>query len=440
MTTPTSRFAPQDGIQLAVNMVRIAPSDDGTTDAAAGVVVGAAYLPTVLSFLPNPLEEEAYVKAGDTFGRRNAEMRTHVQRSLKGTTKGKNVPEYADYMASGFRGELGGAFSTPPIAIWAPSEDGEPAVIWDPVELLPHAGVYAITVPTGSRFIAIDGETQVTALHSIYNRPELHGLTARALSRIRVPYELYWGCSVEEARQIFHDRNVKGVAMDKNLAISMDQRDIATAITRRLADSVKVPVNGELVPFSTFVKSQGRQLTASDKTLVTLSGLRALVVTTLLGRPGIPVTSGSVTVESIASREDDEFATSVEAKEAETIRLLSRIITALYEKGFAPGAKGSAINAPAVLAGIGVAAHHATAWADPNHTNALSEEALMDLLADIRWERSALFWDGAGGKAAPKTKDPHAVSFAGGIKDSGGRVADAILNPTSVIGRRIRGQ
>ncbi|GAA2965764.1 hypothetical protein GCM10010518_60370 [Kitasatospora cinereorecta] len=87
-----------------------------------------------------------------------------------------------------------------------------------------------------------------------------------------------------------------------------------------------------------------------------------------------------------------------------------------------------------MLAGLGIAAHHTTPWADP--ANALSTEALQRLLAEVRWEREARYWDGVAAKAGATGR----LNFSGGVKDSGGRVADALLYPGTEAGRRIRGQ
>lgn len=53
----------------------------------------------------------------------------------------------------------------------------------------------------------------------------------------------------------------------------------------------------------------------------------------------------------------------------------------------------------------------------------------------VRFEREARYWDGvAAGANASGT-----LNFGGGAKDSGGRVAAAILSPDTDHGRRIRG-
>lgn len=91
----------------------------------------------------------------------------------------------------------------------------------------------------------------------------------------------------------------------------------------------------------------------------------------------------------------------------------------------------SAITAPAVLAGIGIAVHHTMPWSDP--ASAFRTDDLVRLLDGVHWEREAKYWDGV----AAKTGTSGRLNFSGGVKDSGGRVAEAILYPATEAGRRI---
>jgi hypothetical protein len=60
---------------------------------------------------------------------------------------------------------------------------------------------------------------------------------------------------------------------------------------------------------------------------------------------------------------------------------------------------------------------------------------LFRLLDGIHREREATYWDGV----AAKTGTSGRLNFSGGVKDSGGRVAEAILYPATETGCRIRG-
>ncbi|TDD39893.1 hypothetical protein E1288_36295 [Saccharopolyspora elongata] len=377
-------------------------------------------LPTLLQLVPSPKNQEnkRALQYASGLQRRHAEIRGLVQRMIKTTSKGKNVVPYADYMAAGLKGMHGSGWSTPPVTLWLADQLGS---ISD--ELVPGTSIRTISVTPGSAVVAVDGETQVTAWHELYDDPARFGLTHDALAAIRVPFELYWGLNVDDARQIFYDRNVEGVSVAKNLAMSMDQRDFATQLARRVADSVKVEQHGEIVPFTKLVETRGRQLKASGPEVVTLSALRVLVTTALHGRRGLELTSATQRENALPDGVSAEHAT------RRLVPLLSGLISQLYPQF----AARSVVSAPAVLAGIGIAAHGATGWSAPEQV--LSEDELFGLLASVRWERKAQYWDGVAASANAKG----VLNFSGGAKDSGGRVADALLRPDTEYGRKIRG-
>jgi hypothetical protein len=205
--------------------------------------------------------------------------------------------------------------------------------------------------------------------------------------------------------------------------MSMDQRDFGTRLAHLVADSVKVDVDGRRVPFARLVNSSKRQVSASDREVVTLSALRSLVVTALFGRSGLARSAESVY--------EDELPAGVRPEEAEA--MVVPVLARLISEHSGDFARRSAITAPAVLAGIGIAVHHTLPWSDP--ASRISTEELDQMLAGIRWERQAAYWDGV----AAKTGTSGRLNFSGGVKDSGGRVADAILYPATENGRRIRG-
>ncbi|KKD09953.1 DNA-sulfur modification-associated family protein [Streptomyces sp. WM6386] len=276
----------------------------------------------------------------------------------------------------------------------------------------------------GTMVIAIDGETQTTAWHDLYDDPETYGLTHTELAQVRVPFELYVDLAAADARQIFYDRNVQGVAVAKNLAMSMDQRDFGTRLAHLVADSVKVEVDGKRVPFSRLVNASKRQVSRGDREVITLSALRALVVATIYGRSGLSRSAETVHEDELPA------GTRPEQVEAAVVPLLAQLIS----ERAAHFVNRSALTAPAVLAGVGIAAHQALPWSDP--ASSLEADELDRLLADIHWEREAAYWDGIAAKAGVSGR----LNFSGGVKDSGGRVADAILYPATEAGRKIRGR
>ncbi|MFD6326796.1 DNA sulfur modification protein DndB [Streptomyces sp. NPDC058442] len=415
-----SAFGPQ-GITVPAMIVR------------PGVAVTTVELFSLVQAVPDPRKEEGKknLAQANALLKAHAEIRLLVQRTLAGA-KGKNANEYADYIAAGLRGELFNGWSTPPVTIWIPSQpDGTPTAQAKEVAEAAGSGLYEVFIPVGAHEVPIDGETQCTALHQIVAEPGEYGLTIEQLRDVRVPVELYWDLSVEEARQVFHDRNVKGITVDKNLAMSMDQRDLGTQLAHKIAERVKISTADGLVPLASLLQSQRRQLAASDDKLITLSGLRALVTTALLGKSGIAKTSATVTESTLTNTKK----VSAEEQKERVVSLLSDVLTKLAPE-LAKGPKGTALNAPAILTGLGVAVHHATEWAE---TDQITEEALMNMVTSVKWDRSAQYWDGVGGKALVKDGQVTGVSFAGGAKDSGGRVADAILYPSTELGRKIRG-
>jgi hypothetical protein len=405
LTMPTGVI---EGTQLTVMPFR----DDA--------VVGTLSVPTLVQLVPSPRAEEdpRKLKAASGLVRRHAELRATVQRTLKSSQKGRNVGPYAEYIAAGLKGELGAAWSTPPITLW---HAGPLAAISD--ELVPGSGLRTLTVAPGTMVVAIDGETQTTAWHDLYDDPERYGLTYPELARVRIPFELYVDLAPADARQIFYDRNVQGVAVAKNLAMSMDQRDFGTRLAHLVADSVKVDVDGQRVSFGRLVNSSKRQVSAGDREVVTLSALRALVVTAIYGKGGLARSAESV--------HEDELPAGARAEEVEgvVVPLLARLIS----ERFTAFAARSALTAPAVLAGVGVAAHHTMPWSEA--ASRIGVEELDGLLDGIRWEREVAYWAGV----AAKTGSSGRLNFSGGVKDSGGRVADAILYPATEAGRKIRG-
>ncbi|WP_404868236.1 hypothetical protein ACI1MP_08585 [Kitasatospora griseola] len=383
-------------------------------------VIGTMSLATLVRLVPSPRQEEdpRALKAASGHGRRHAELRATVQRTLK-SQKGKNIPAYAEYIAAGILGKHGSAWSTPPITLWHVDEI---AAMSD--ELVPGSGLRTLTVAPDAMVIAIDGETQTTAWHDIYQDPESFGLSYAELGRrVRIPFELYLGISPADARQIFYDRNVKGVDVAKNLAMSMDQRDLATRLAYAVGERMEVESEGRRMPFGRLVNAGKRQLTTTDEEVVTLSALRALIVTTVFGSKGVQYSATNVREGDLPSVTDSDEV------EAVVVRLVSRLIG----ERFPDFARRSAITAPAVMAGLGIVLHRATPWCDPGE--AMGYETVERLLGDVRWEREPAYWDGICASVGSTGR----LNFSGGVKDSAGRVAGALLAPHSEAGRKIRG-
>ncbi|MBQ0894504.1 hypothetical protein KBX37_15580 [Micromonospora sp. U56] len=372
--------------------------------------VGVMTWGTLLTLVPDPVREEnATALRSDRKLREHAELRSEVQRLLKGTAKGKNVKPYAAYIAAGLRGELNKAWSSPPICLWSSRT------------LEPVDGVASL--PLGVPIVAIDGETQVAAMHAIMNDPAAFDLDEATIGKTPVAFEIYWNITTSDARQIFHDRNLFGVSVAKTLALSMDQRDFGTTIAQRVLSITEVSVGGKTESFSHFVNSRKRQLGQSDSEWMTLSALRSLCVTVLLGKPGIEATSGTIEKADLPGLDPQTALNEVSTAVSNLVRTFSDDL-----------ATRSALTAPAVLAGVGAAAHRTTSWT--REEPRLTSEQLHSLLRQVRWEREEKYWEGV----AAKRTASGGLSFAGGAKDSGHRVCDAIINPDSELGKRIRGR
>lgn len=386
-------------------------------NAAVGVAPWAA----LARLIPDPMLEES--AAGQRVAARHIRehkaLRDEVQRVLKGTAKGRNVHNYASYIAKGLRGERGNKWSTPPLCLWSSK----------PLESTDNE--YISVLPMDSHVIAIDAETQVAALHLIGNNPDAYDLDASVIDEFQVPFEVHWNISAADAKQIFHDRNWHGVPVAKTLALSMDSFDLATTLAQRLTTDVKVPgPDGSPVELGTFVSKTKRQLGSSSDEWITLSALRSLVVTTLLGRSGIAATANSVAVEDLPIREGQIV------DEDQITHDVVDVLSGLFQRMAVEFGTSTAITTPACLAGIGVAANRVMPWTTEQ---SLTRNEFLDLVDGVEWERKPEIWDGIAGRRTRNGEGVEIITFGGGAKDSGGKVADALLLPDSAAGRQIRG-
>ncbi|MFH8589832.1 DNA sulfur modification protein DndB [Streptomyces celluloflavus] len=348
-----------------------------------------------------------------------AELRASVQRLLggKGSSKAKNVLAYAIYLASGILGDRGPGWSVPPITLWCPNplivkEDG------------------STHLPISKKLIAIDGETQLTAWHKLYNGRRVakkdggYGIENVSFSKLTIAFEIYHGISAVQARQIFHDRNLKGVPVDKSLALSMDTYDLATRIAKDLVENLTVVVDGEEERLSDYIEIGKRQIGPNSTKWMTLSGVRTMIVTALLGKSGIQRTSDDVYRDNL-----NDKAKALD--EEDIIRETTEALTNLIHTFTQQFATRTAITAPAVLAGLGATIHRSLSWAEdpfPAHVD------VMGLLGEVSWPRDAAVWGGV----CATVKANGDVTWGGGAKDSGYKTFEALSDPTSDVGKKVR--
>ncbi|MFF7812459.1 DNA sulfur modification protein DndB [Streptomyces sp. NPDC007945] len=374
----------------------------------------------LLAIVNDPQEVEDATKRAQKAGQpvsEYARTRAEIQRLIgtAGSKKAKNVGEYADYIAAGLRGDYGEGWSLPQITLWSP----RPLVISE-------EGSSALPIKDG--LYALDSETQVTAWHRIKRNPAAFELEEDFdFGAIPLSFEIFHGISTIAARQIFHDRNLKGVPVDKSLAMSMDGRDFGTTVTRKLMESLKVSVDETTVPLSNLILTGKRQVSDKAPEWMTLSVLRTLISTAMLGKAGIHAASTGIEHEDIPadSNGDRPDKLVVQREVMETVGEFLQENAALFH------AK-TAITAPAVVAGLGATMNRTMSWS----TDPLPDGVTLErLLEGIQWEREAKYWSGIAAKETGR-----GVSWAGGARDSGHKVYDALNHPESAAGKQIRGR
>ena len=305
-------YDPSEGQPLPVIVI-----DDRTCIAA--MTIGH-----LLQIVPDPIASEKPDRvAEDARLRQYGELRGEVQRLVEGA-KAKNAKAYGQYIAEGYRGERPAI--TPPITLYHRN-------LLKIIDLAP--GVKAAILPYGDFLTAIDGETQRIALQYAADQE-------RGLLQTRVGVVIHHGKDEREARQGFYDLNTREVKPNAAVAISMDSMDPATKITRTVAEQADV-IRGR-------VNMRRRQLRRKDDDLVTISGLRTAIVTTLMGEPGLQIGS-----RPIAFADDVEL----ERVEAAVVEVWSAILEELEDELDTERRPGVVVSSPAILAGLGVLAHQA---------------------------------------------------------------------------------
>ncbi len=360
----------------------------------------------LLQVVPDPIAAEKPDRiAEDARLRAYGQLRAEVQRLVEGAKK-KNAFKYGDYLVGGHRGLHPSV--TPPITLF----HREPLKT---VDL--GGGAKVLLLPHGEFFPAIDGETQRLAWG--FAAQEEESLLDRRIAAI-----IHHGRPVEDARQFFHDLNTLEVKPNAAVAISMDARDPATQIARAVMDQVP-QLQGR-------VNVRRRQLRRHDPEVLTISGLRTGIVTTILGEAGLQVGSRPVTLPDGVEIEDIE---------APIVRLWSAILGEIEDELEPDRRPEVVVSAPSILAGLGVLAHQAMP-APPRETmRQWTVEEVVDCLADVGWEREysdpqgniRSAWEGIAGKFTPKGR-----FSIGGPKEVGHMVASALKEPRSDSGQSIR--
>ena len=146
---------------------------------------------------------------------RVAEMHALVQRNFVGA-KRTNMPSYREYITAliddRYYGDL------PEVVLWIDekitvAEDGK--------------GNVTVTIPQDPAVVAIDGETQIAARFDL--------LPSGKGSQYPIVVRLHHAIDYMDAAQVFSDRNTRGIAVPRALALSRDYRDIVMESVRELA-------------------------------------------------------------------------------------------------------------------------------------------------------------------------------------------------------------
>lgn len=329
-----------------------------------------------------------------------ASLRSEVQRLVEGA-KEKNSVKYGSYLVAGLRD--GNPWIVPPITLYHPTA----------LKLVKFGVTPALVLPYGDFFVAIDGETQRIAWQRA-----AHEYPPVAERKIAVV--IHHGKPVDHARQAFYDLNTREVKPNTAVSIAMDTQDFATRVTRAVIESSLV-IKGR-------VHTNRRQLRRNDRELLTISALRTGVVTTLLGGAGLQVGSRPVELPS-------EVDTA--AAERIVVAIWTNILD-LLAPALAPDVRANSVAAaPAVLAGIGVVAHHCMP-SPPRRSEVghWTSAQLLETLRNVTWARQVEGqspWEGIAGKTTPTG------SFSiGGPKEVGYAVAQALEQSQSSAGQAIR--
>jgi len=345
-----------------------------------------------------------------------ADKRETIQRYFTGAKK-TNLPKYSDFIYDRVKRQV--HRGTPTICLGYTAR----------LMIVPlQDGTARVAIPYGRFFLAVDGETQRAAWEDVHHRVwELiqAGMAhEEILDSVRIPVEIHHDLTVEELQALFYERNVLGAKVNANEAISKDQRDPATQIARNvMAMPIRQP-NGQMVPTSSIIQQQSRQVGKKAPHWITLSSLRTLVVTTILGRGGLQY--GAKPIPMI---ENVNF----EVLKNEVSDVVHAILQQFADK-FADRDR-YLIGSPSIMAGIGVAAHR-TIKCLPSRPEGgpLTQEELLDLLSEIRWEKEGIVWDGIGTRKTPK-----GATTVAGPKEVGYAVAQAIEGTNDRTGAQIRG-
>ena len=324
--------------------------------------------------------------------------------------KAKNARRFAEYLIEGHAGDR--PWITPPITLYHLNELKR-------VELA--AGVRALVLPHGDFLASIDGETQRIAWgYAAHQQP--------ALLQQRIPLVIHHGKQRSAMPGRASTISIRARSSRTRASPSPWTRwTPPTAITRAMIESSDV--------IRDRINLRRRQLRRKDDDVLTISALRTGIVTTILGEPGLQIGARPVGLPE---------GTELEHVEAAVVHVWSAVLDHLEEELDPTRRADVVVSAPAILAGIGVLAHHAVPQPPRREgVSSLSVDEVLERLNGVMWEREyekpdgtkKSPWDGIAGEFTP------AGRFSiGGPKEVGHAVAKALKDIASAEGQQIRGR
>lgn len=279
-------------------------------------------------------------------------LQNDIQRPFTGAKK-RNMYKYAQYFQMILSGGTG---ITPSIFLYVGRK----------LEVAKAIGRWILSIANECVPVALDGETQLGALHYLYSLyPNIVPMD------MMIPVTIIHNCALNTAQQYFHDRHRFGVDINLSLALLRDHRDPANQLLHRIQRDVPFFKGRIAYRSRTIPRHKGTERSP----IVTAVAIRALVRTVAEGSSAL----GHIN-EPILT--DKEYTTYTKAFVIAVVKKLPELISK-----YVNNLPDSVWSNSTVWAAIGVVFHAAL------KTRNLSERAT--LLAKITAELSSVdFWRG----------------------------------------------
>ncbi len=325
-------------------------------------------------------------------------MHELIQRALAGNKK-SNVKGYTRYIEQLVRGEIPGVL--PPMHLWSVAALNVHTV---------GSTTYAL-VPNGEHLLAIDGETQLASHHALGRATTIAADTRSRHLDFPLGSIVHHGISTRTARQYFHDLNLLAVRPNTSLGLAMDTQD---PVMQVVGDVETLDV------LAGRVDKMARQLPRKTTKLVTLQGLRQMVVNIAKGISGVQYGARPAPLGDVDLRELTAVAS----------EWIEAYFTA-FEQEIADRETHLAGSGP-VLAAVGAMGEQLLRL-NPAQRHA-RQQALLDDLRAVDWEKGQ-HWVGIAGAYTSS-----GIFSVKGTKEVAYAVFSALTDPSNGGYRQIRHQ